>query len=216
MKKFIIMLFCCLTFTANLCYAGLLLGAYGKMKTFYGSHIFMMSGWSAPQTLSLSGEEITIYLDEDGDPEYYSESMYSDKKKKLYYDKQDEGWWTYKDYLDWSINISKKGDCVQVSYSNSGIITTRVYKKSPNNFQGGSIYSYGSSGSNSNGNDKGNSTYTICRTCRGSGVCTSCGGRGGEWRDTGYYTGSDSRRWFNCPSCNGNKRCFNCHGTGRY
>lgn len=60
------------------------------------------------------------------------------------------------------------------------------------------------------------STYTTCRTCGGSGVCTSCGGKGGEWRDTGYYTGSGSKSWIACPSCNGNKRCFNCHGTGRY
>lgn len=61
----------------------------------------------------------------------------------------------------------------------------------------------------------GGSAYSTCRICAGSGVCTSCHGTGGEWRDTGYYTGSNSKSWINCPSCRGNKRCFNCHGTGR-
>ena len=59
------------------------------------------------------------------------------------------------------------------------------------------------------------STYSTCPICHGSGVCTSCGGRGGEWRDTGYYTGSGSKSWIDCPSCNGKKTCFNCFGTGR-
>ena len=74
----------------------------------------------------------------------------------------------------------------------------------------------GSYGSSSGDRSSSSSTYTQCRTCGGSGVCTSCHGSGGEWRDTGYYTGSGSKSWINCPSCNGNKRCFNCHGTGRY
>ena len=58
--------------------------------------------------------------------------------------------------------------------------------------------------------------YNRCRTCNGSGVCTSCRGRGGEWRDTGYYTGSNVKSWISCGSCSGNGRCFNCHGSGRY
>lgn len=68
----------------------------------------------------------------------------------------------------------------------------------------------GNSGSSSSG-----SLYTQCRICGGSGVCTSCHGTGGEWRDTGYYTGSGSQSWIECPSCHGSKKCFNCHGTGR-
>lgn len=69
-----------------------------------------------------------------------------------------------------------------------------------------------------NYNDSGSSsssTYSTCRVCGGSGVCTSCGGTGGEWRDTGYYTGSDSKSWIECSSCRGGKKCFNCHGTGK-
>lgn len=67
------------------------------------------------------------------------------------------------------------------------------------------------SGSSSN-----SSVYTRCSVCGGSGICRSCNGRGGEWRDTGYYTGSDVRSWIECPSCRGNTRCYMCHGSGRY
>lgn len=81
-----------------------------------------------------------------------------------------------------------------------------------NNYVPSNNYNY-SSPSTSSGNSQ--STYSTCRICGGSGVCTSCHGTGGEWRDTGYYTGSGNKSWINCPSCNGNKRCFNCHGTGK-
>ena len=82
----------------------------------------------------------------------------------------------------------------------------------------GNNYYNGNSSSNYYNNSSGNysnSTTTTCRICGGSGVCTSCHGKGGEWRDTGYYTGSGNKSWIDCPSCNGSKRCFNCHGTGR-
>lgn len=64
-------------------------------------------------------------------------------------------------------------------------------------------------------NSGSSSSSSICRTCGGSGVCQSCHGKGGEWRDTGYYTGSGNHSWISCPSCNGSKRCYNCHGSGR-
>lgn len=82
-------------------------------------------------------------------------------------------------------------------------------------FGGGSNPSYNGGYSSSSSTNNGSSTYSKCRICGGSGICTSCNGSGGEWRDTGYYTGSGNKSWINCPSCNGNKRCFNCHGTGR-
>lgn len=59
------------------------------------------------------------------------------------------------------------------------------------------------------------STYRTCPSCGGSGTCSSCHGSGGEWRDTGYYTGSGAKSWISCPSCSGSKRCFNCHGSGK-
>lgn len=68
----------------------------------------------------------------------------------------------------------------------------------------------------SGGSSSSGSTYTKCNSCGGSGVCRSCNGRGGEWRDTGYYTGSNTKSWINCPSCGGSKRCYMCHGSGRY
>lgn len=87
--------------------------------------------------------------------------------------------------------------------SNSGVIMAvpgGIYGGAPNNAGSGS-----SSGS----------TYRTCPSCGGSGTCSSCHGSGGEWRDTGYYTGSGSKSWISCPSCSGSKRCFNCHGSGR-
>ncbi|MCH5240645.1 MAG: hypothetical protein J1F38_10510 [Muribaculaceae bacterium] len=83
------------------------------------------------------------------------------------------------------------------------------------NYNGGYVpnYNYNSGGSSSSSSSS--SVYTTCRICGGSGVCTSCHGSGGEWRDTGYYTGSGSKSWIDCPSCRGNKKCFNCYGTGK-
>ncbi len=91
------------------------------------------------------------------------------------------------------------------------------YNNNYNNNSSNYYYNNNSSNyynNNSNSNNS-SSTYTTCRICGGTGVCTSCHGTGGEWRDTGYYTGSGSKSWIECPSCRGNKKCFNCHGTGR-
>lgn len=79
---------------------------------------------------------------------------------------------------------------------------------------GGFMPNIGGSSSGGSGSS-GGSTYRTCPSCGGSGTCPSCHGSGGEWRDTGYYTGSGSRSWISCPSCSGSKRCFNCHGSGR-
>ncbi len=86
----------------------------------------------------------------------------------------------------------------------------RQSQSNSSGYTGGGYYNGGNSGNNGS-----NSTYSTCRICGGTGVCTSCHGTGGEWRDTGYYTGSNSKSWISCPSCNGSKRCFNCHGTGK-
>lgn len=87
-----------------------------------------------------------------------------------------------------------------------------MQKRNGNSAGGGSVYVPPSS---SNSPSSSGGVYSTCRICGGSGVCTSCNGRGGEFRDTGYYSGTNTKSWINCPSCNGNKRCFNCHGTGR-
>lgn len=99
-----------------------------------------------------------------------------------------------------------------VSYSKS------AYNAANSSYGGGGYNSPGSTSSHSSSSSSSSrrsSAYTTCRICHGSGVCTSCGGTGGSWKDTGYYTGSNTKSWINCGSCHGNKRCFNCHGTGR-
>ena len=69
--------------------------------------------------------------------------------------------------------------------------------------------------SSSGGSSSHSSVYTTCRSCNGTGICAGCNGRRGDWRDTGYYTGSNTKTWINCGSCNGTGRCPICHGTGR-
>ena len=81
---------------------------------------------------------------------------------------------------------------------------------------GGFSGGYNSSPSgNYNGNNDSSPSGSRCTICGGTGVCTSCNGRGGSWQDTGYYIGEDIKSWINCGSCNGSKKCFNCYGTGR-
>jgi hypothetical protein len=79
------------------------------------------------------------------------------------------------------------------------------------NRMGGTTASPSSGGSYNN-----STTNNRCKTCGGSGVCSSCGGRKGSWQDTGYYVGDGSKSWIPCPSCNGSGRCFMCHGSGRF
>lgn len=68
-----------------------------------------------------------------------------------------------------------------------------------------------SSGVNSGGSSSRNtSIYQTCKYCRGTGVCTRCKGKCGEWKF--IY---DSESWMDCVSCNGNGRCSICRGTGR-
>lgn len=55
----------------------------------------------------------------------------------------------------------------------------------------------------------------VCPSCGGRMICTSCNGKLGEWRDTGYYNGGGSKTWFPCPTCHGSGKCFNCHGRGK-
>ena len=54
------------------------------------------------------------------------------------------------------------------------------------------------------------SVYQTCKYCNGTGVCTRCRGKCGEWK---WVYNSDS--WIECGSCNGNGRCSICRGTGR-
>ena len=173
--------------------------------------------WLCPQLYSLEGASVEIICDTDGNPKYYKETLCNNILKKLNYEKtSDKGSRYYLDENGWGIWIDKES--VQVNFGTTGVSsTTRVYKTHPDKIQSNgnntnnSIDIFTPSGGSSSG-----ITYTTCRTCNGSGTCTSCNGRRGYYVDSGMYTGSGSRTWQNCPSCNGNGRCFNCHGTGRY
>lgn len=72
------------------------------------------------------------------------------------------------------------------------------------------------SSSNNSSNNSSNSNYnkstnsSSCRKCLGSGVCSTCNGKGI------YFSrmyGVD--KWINCPACSGVKRCTLCNGSGR-
>lgn len=70
---------------------------------------------------------------------------------------------------------------------------------------GGSIRS-----SSGNSNSHSSSIYQTCKYCKGTGVCTRCKGKCGEWKFV-----YDSESWISCSGCNGSGRCSICRGTGR-
>lgn len=129
----------------------------------------------------------------------------------------------YSQYYEWTTCTACAGagkvGCTWCSGKGSITINTTANQNNYNyNYNNNTTYNNNynqSRSSSSSSSSRSSSAYTTCRICGGSGTCTSCHGKGGEWRDTGYYTGSDSKSWIDCGSCRGNKRCFNCHGTGR-
>ena len=68
-----------------------------------------------------------------------------------------------------------------------------------------------SSSNSSNGYSNGYNSYngSKCRKCRGSGVCSTCGG------DGIYLSSMYGFQYIKCPECSGNKKCSLCNGSGR-
>lgn len=75
---------------------------------------------------------------------------------------------------------------------------------------GGGYNSFGGSGSSSGSS----SSSSTCRSCRGTGNCTMCHGRGGYEHNAGIYVGDTGRTWTTCPACNGSRKCQVCYGRG--
>lgn len=155
---------------------------------------------------------------EDGEPQYtISRTIGGDERK----------YWFESDYDNDGVYYKKEGSSDKYRFSDDlscmicsspaimgGMVITNVYYNYPLN--GSSGYNGGGySGGSHNGGSSGRA-YTTCRTCGGSGVCTSCNGRRGYYVDSGTYTGYNTQVWKDCPSCNGTGRCFNCHGKGKY
>ena len=111
------------------------------------------------------------------------------------------------------VEIFSSNNSAGVGYLSNGDIYT-FQGTSGGGSVGGNSVSGGFSGSSSGGSS-GSSVYTKCTTCNGTGVCTGCGGRRGEWRDTGYYTGNNTKTWIDCGSCRGSGRCGVCYGRGK-
>lgn len=110
-----------------------------------------------------------------------------------------------KKYGFWRATVSNRQNYIQ-NLNDIWNLAGAISQQTINNMDWGTSSSSGRSNS---------STYTTCRVCGGTKKCTSCHGKGGEWRNTGYYTGSGNNSWINCPSCKGSRRCFNCNGTGK-
>lgn len=57
-----------------------------------------------------------------------------------------------------------------------------------------------------------------CQACRGSGRCSSCGGKG-SWKKTDTHPSSGlvnpNTGEVKCGACNGKTYCQQCNGTGR-
>ena len=75
---------------------------------------------------------------------------------------------------------------------------------------GGNSNSYSSSSSSSS-----NSSNNRCNTCRGTGKCQKCNGKG-EYYNGGHYGPKKSQldRYVKCDRCNGSGKCSYCRGTG--
>ena len=208
MKKLSILLLLCVTLST--------VAQNGSITYYHHGAV-----WSNGQTQGSGGFYVIVSF-EDGEPSYMTTQLLNggtrDYSLECHYD--NEGYYYTKSDSNDKYRFSDDLTCmVSVGPPVMGMTMTMVYYNYPpsgngNGSYGGSSYG-GSYGGSSYGGTSGGSAYSKCRICGGSGVCTSCHGTGGEWRDTGYYTGSNTKSWINCPSCNGNKRCFNCHGTGR-
>lgn len=172
--------------------------------------------WSNGQTQGSGGFYIKVTF-EDGEPSYLTKQLLNGGERDC---------WLESGYDNNGYYYSESGSSDKYRFSDDltcmicenppvmGLTMTNVYYNYPPN---GSGYSGGGNyGGNSYGGSSGSSTYTTCRSCGGSGVCTSCNGKRGYYVDSGTYTGYNTRVWKDCPSCNGTGRCFNCHGTGRY
>lgn len=73
----------------------------------------------------------------------------------------------------------------------------------------------GGSNNNSTSGSSNRSLYTTCKSCNGTGICSSCRGQGGKIENTGYYAGNGSQSWINCGSCSGSGKCPICYGRGK-
>lgn len=118
------------------------------------------------------------------------------------------------------LNIKLNDDLIYVYQRElSGRTTASLRTTSPSSNGGGVVFvtpppvvGGGTSGNDSNSS---HSLYTKCTTCNGTGVCTGCNGRCGEWRNTGYYIGTDTKSWIECGSCRGSGKCAICFGRGK-
>lgn len=132
-----------------------------------------------------------------GTAHYYFSNDYSRLNVRI----DDDITYVYQRELSGKTTASRR--VARSSSSNGG----GIYVASPPviNTGGGSVGS-GSSGSSSHSS----SIYQTCKYCKGTGVCTSCRGKCGEWKFV-----YDSQSWISCSGCNGTGRCSICRGTGR-
>ena len=75
-------------------------------------------------------------------------------------------------------------------------------------------YNNGNYNPYSGSSPSGSSSGTKCSRCGGTGVCKSCGNKGGSMEYVDDYTGSGAKSWISCGECNGLKHCRVCHGRG--
>lgn len=77
----------------------------------------------------------------------------------------------------------------------------------------GLLNGVGSGSSNKSSNNYyNNNSYgsSNCGKCRGTGVCSTCRGKGSIFSLT-YAV----NKWIDCPECSGSKKCSLCNGSGR-
>lgn len=128
------------------------------------------------------------------------------------------------DFSRLNVRISDDVTYVYQRESSGRTTASRRIARTNNSTGGGSVYvapppviynGGGNAGNTPVNSHSHHSTYTKCTTCDGTTICKRCGGKRGEWRNTGYYTGDGTQSWIECGSCGGTGKCSICRGTGR-
>lgn len=86
-----------------------------------------------------------------------------------------------------------------------------AFRTDSNNSGGNIVNPNVGSSSGSTGNYR-----RACPSCNGGRICSSCGGRGEYWVETGTFTGRDTKKLVTCPVCRGTKHCGTCRGKGYF
>ena len=139
--------------------------------------------------------------------------------QKYFYQRSDNGWKIYSaklnDYTVWSYYVDSQYNMFcRIQMAFMGIIQITQYTVTKGHVRGSSSgynpYATPSAPSTSGSNASAPVIVKRCHLCAGTGICTTCNGRG---LMINSYTG----KYQDCPNCHAPKegKCHSCGGSGR-